>query len=399
MSKRNNPESEDDDLDVSSEVERELARPGLSGAARSEMESRHEQRMKDELKDVGARRDAEGRVMHVDPITGEVISGEVFRENVNDDGIWDDLMDRAIRADPDLNEPYWGISREKDGVLYFASGTNHEGEIIGMMRAGYHVGVAVPEINKAAINTLKSLSGSMAVFVDSGAFSEVGFGERGPYIAERITPEEWIKRLAIYAMLSEALGDRLFVVAPDCVAHQRETLDRLERYAEFVQYLSIRSNVIVPVQKGELSMSEFWKRELEILGDGNWIAGIPMKKDATTVAELEAFVRDTDINRIHLLGLGPDSKVFGAAIAAIRKHRPACTITCDSVLLRRLVGRTNGRGGGPRALTQRRDELIAAGWDPENSSQLKEVMTATALLDRDAGKRSRLTEWLLPKEE
>ena len=392
MSKnRKNPE--DDDLDVNADVERELSRPEKSRHARSELGARHEQRTQDELRDVGARRDAEGRVMHADPITGEA-----FRENVSEDGIWDDLMDRATQADPDLNEPYWGASREKDGVLYFASGTNHEGEIVGMMRAGYHVGVAVPEINVAAVNTLKRLGGSMAVFVDSGAFSEVGFGPTGPFIEEEITSEEWIKRLAIYSVLAEVLGNRLFLVAPDCVAHQRKTLERLEHYAEYVQFLATRSNVIVPVQKGALSMSEFWQRELEILGSGNWIAGIPMKKDATTVAELEQFVRDTEINRIHLLGLGPESKIFGAAIAAIRRHRPACTITCDSVLLRRLVGRTNGRGGGPRALTQRRDELIVAGWNPENAAQLKEVMTATALLDRDAGKRSRLTEWLLPKE-
>lgn len=36
-------------------------------------------------------------------------------------------------------------------------------------------------------------------------------------------------------------------------------------------------------------------------------------------------------------------------------------ITSDSNTIRRLVGRTNGRGGGPRALTRAQDTARAAG--------------------------------------
>lgn len=324
------------------------------------------------------------------------------------DGCIDEFLPDYYDQNPDARHGYWGTSREStDGVVYFASGTNLDGEIQGADRGGHHLGVAVPELSRHSHWALHTRTGTTKIFVDSGAFSEVGFGPNGPFIAREITHDEWVKRLDAYLDLSGALGKRLFVVAPDCVAHQKETFERLERYAatvrriargecyEHAKHYGEGSNVIVPVQKGEVPMAEFWHRATTLLGLPNLIAGIPMKKDATTVSELEEFVRVARPDRIHLLGLGPESHGFAAAIAAIRKHCPDCSITCDSVLLRRLVGRTNGRGGGPRVLTQRRDELIAAGWNPEHVSSLKEAMTASTLLDRDAGQPSLLTRRLL----
>lgn len=55
------------------------------------------------------------------------------------------------------------------------------------------------------------------------------------------------------------------------------------------------------------------------------------------------------------LGIGPESNKYAGAIATVRRARPAARITSDSVTLRRLVGRTNGRGGGPRPLTRYQD--------------------------------------------
>ena len=49
---------------------------------------------------------------------------------------------------------------------------------------------------------------------------------------------------------------------------------------------------------------------------------------------------------MHLLGLGPESPRFAAAVEAIRSGAPLVEVFCDSVKLKRLVGRTNGRGGG-----------------------------------------------------
>jgi hypothetical protein len=123
--------------------------------------------------------------------------------------------------------------------------------------------------------------------------------------------------------------------------------------------------VIVPVQKGALPMSAMFRRACEILGLREApIAGVPMKKDATTL-EPTSPSSSTSLPwygaRVHLLGLGPESKRFAEAIRTIRRIRPNAEITSDSVTIRRLVGRTNGRGNGPRSLTKAQDEIRAMG--------------------------------------
>lgn len=48
-------------------------------------------------------------------------------------------------------------------------------------------------------------------------------------------------------------------------------------------------------------------------------------------------------------------------IATIKRVRPNAAITSDSVTVRRLVGRTNGKSGGPREVTKLQDDARALG--------------------------------------
>jgi hypothetical protein len=158
-------------------------------------------------------------------------------------------------------------------------------------------------------------------------------------------------------------GKRAFLVAPDRVGCQVTTLVRMRRYAERVGLLAaLGAQIIVPVQKGELPMSEMFRRSVEILGVSDAIAGVPMKKDATSTDDLRELVGSLPrYARVHLLGLGPESPRFAPAVAAIKALRPDSEVTSDSVTLRRLVGRTNGPGGGPRVLTKCQDAVRASG--------------------------------------
>jgi hypothetical protein len=63
--------------------------------------------------------------------------------------------------------------------------------------------------------------------------------------------------------------------------------------------------------------------------------------------------------------MGPEASggVFCPLVEAMRAASPGIQLTADSVLLRRLVGRSNGPAGGPRAITKRRQELAKLGWD------------------------------------
>ncbi len=254
---------------------------------------------------------------------------------------------------------------------HFASGVNHPGEVRGV--SGWF-GIAANELRAGLLEAIEDRAGGpTAVFVDSGAFSEVEFTAAGPVVVDEITHAEWLRRFEVYATVAAAHRTRAFVVAPDQVGNQAVTLERLQRYAHIMRamVLTHRCRLIVPVQKGADSMADFFTRALLALqlptadqvGDPIWpIAGIPMKKDATTIAELEAFAGELPNGaHFHLLGLGPESKRYALAIAAIRRANPDAVITSDSNTIRRLVGRTNGRGGGPRALTRAQDTARAAG--------------------------------------
>ena len=110
-------------------------------------------------------------------------------------------------------------------------------------------------------------------------------------------------------------------------------------------------------------MSTFYKRACAALGLRQTpIAGVPMKKDATSLAQLAELVESLPWYgaRIHLLGLGPQSERWDEVIALIKGIRPNASITSDSVTVRRLAGRKNGPGGGPRVLTRYSDEARAA---------------------------------------
>jgi hypothetical protein len=305
-----------------------------------------------------------------------------------------ELAVRHVEAHAAFAHELWLEGRDRDELCpdahadYFCSGSNLPGEIEGLAAAAENVGVAAPEVSEAAEQALVNLAGMLTkVFVDSGAFSEVGFGPQGPFVKEPITAEKWAERLGLYLRLAPVLRHQLYVVAPDQVAFQRETLERLQRYAGEMRIVrSHRANVIVPVQKGELPMAVFFDRARELLGFEP-IAGVPMKKDATSVEELRAFVAAAQPRAVHLLGIGPDSRGFSAAVAAIREAAPNTRIFCDSVAIRRMVGRTNGKGKGPRRMTAAQDRVRAA--KPGASSREVKREAARAVFMDDGARRVR----------
>lgn len=251
---------------------------------------------------------------------------------------------------------------------HFASGCNHAGEIRGFAISGRHVGITATTVNPKLVAELMNYAGGLLeVFVDTGAFSEVVFDPAvGRLVVKKpITDASWEIRLELAERIAAAFGTRALIVAPDLVGDQDATLARLARWALRVSAIAARrARIIVPVQKGRLPMSEMYRRACEILGLAEApIAGIPMKKDATSLADLAELVDSMPWYgcRFHLLGLGPESPRFAAAIRCIKSRRPNAVITSDSVTVRRLAGRTNGKGGGPRALTKYQDEARARG--------------------------------------
>lgn len=230
--------------------------------------------------------------------------------------------------------------------IYFASGTNHPGEIRGFVQEGQPIGtVATGECNIVCRRELERLAGTgVPVFIDSGAFSEVkekivdgqfaGFD-----IVKPITDEDWRSRLAFYKHLGRLLGPQLYAVAPDRVGDQKVTLERLARYADDVRELQkMGVNVMVPLQRGPMPLPEFDQRVQRILGNDAYVVAFPMKKGATDPATIAAFLDYRHPRAIHLLGLGERNKDAPAIVEMIQDHSPGTQISLDSVKIKAQVG-------------------------------------------------------------
>jgi hypothetical protein len=221
----------------------------------------------------------------------------------------------------------------------YASGVNEAREIAGFALAGVPVGASSSNLREAAILALLRSEGP--VFLDSGAFSEVRFSPQTQRmeIVNRIAPREWRRRLAIYLRLAEVLGDRLSVVAPDCVGDQDETLKRLARYHHELQQLAqLGAQVLVPLQVGTRTHEEFY-------AEATAVAGVPlvpaftMKKAATSEGDAARFLRRVQPARIHLLGMGRQNCRAPRMVAMIHGCSPLTEISMDSNRLRAVTGK------------------------------------------------------------
>jgi len=300
-----------------------------------------------------------------------------------------------------------------DPVASFASGSNCAGDIRGFAAVGHDVGVAFPNLNEAAIVELESLAGSdIAVFVDSGAFSEVEFnaphkcgkgkkcregrcpGDGGlphpdhePFTFVTVAPLDdahWNAALDCYERLACALGDQLHVVAPDKVGDQKTTLRRLARYTGRLATIAARgARVLVPIQKGALTQAEFYGRVSELLEGVAWTPALPCKKAATTVEEAREFAAAVQPRHLHLLGLGAGGELIAEYLGAVSSAAPSCLVQIDSCVIRSLVGRSGAHRkfgtGGVRRMTHALDivtRLLGAG---STGTDRKNLQIAVAL--------------------
>jgi hypothetical protein len=283
------------------------------------------------------------------------------------------------------------------GTYYFASGSNHPGEIHGFVELSQasggrlQVGIAVDQcmskdmrkgldgmLDTACLDAVKLLSRhpNARLFVDSGAFSEVMENPGGPpvpnpkkkikdkaYKSGKETILGWRERLAAYLMLARHLGPQAYLVAPDLVANQEKTLERMVKYRDVIlECAGFGANILVPIQRNPygLTTAQFYAKVRRIYSGVPVIPALPMKKGATSLEELAGLLDSVrePIHAMHFLGLGPGGKiprysdrhvdpVLGGkatsdeVIELVRSHpvHGGMTIMHDSVLVRSAAGR------------------------------------------------------------
>ncbi len=237
-------------------------------------------------------------------------------------------------------------------VAYFASGSNHAGEIAAFADLGHDIGVSAREIGPTGIAALLALAGTdVQVFADSGAFGE---RDRKTFeLTKPMTELDWDRVLGIYDQLS-VLGDQLHVVATDRVGCQTTTIELLLRYRDRLRALHARGvRVLMPVQKGSRTQADFYRRCCEILGFEP-VPALPCKKAATTTNEAADFVAAIQPRTVHLLGLGMRSPKAFDFLYRISLTSPGTQIQMDAVVIAAMVGR-DGIDGKARRLTAAHD--------------------------------------------
>lgn len=271
---------------------------------------------------------------------------------------------------------------------HFNSAINDKGEIRGVVGSGRHVGITASVMRPGMLRELAIGRHSLTrLFVDSGAFAEVDRKDVFK-IVKPITHVVWKKRLKLYRWAAATYRDRAYLVAPDQVANQVVTMERMRRYALDIAFCaSYGAQIIVPVQKGAMPMGEFYALAVTALclRFDQAIAGIPMMKDATSLAELREFCEALPWfgARIHLLGIGPKARGgrFWKAIDAIKSVRPNCKVTSDSALVIGIVGSSNGPKGTPRIYTKLQAEARAKGMKGSDAKEYALMGEGFAKLD------------------
>lgn len=239
-------------------------------------------------------------------------------------------------------------------ALHFASGSSALGDLRGFARILYPLGVSIPDLSPTTLDELLDLDHlPLPIFVDTGAFSEREFGPDGPRTVAPITDPAWVERSRVMHRIAVRFGRRAYLVAPDCVGDQGETLRRLELFADVLRACrALGARIVLPIQRGELAPEVFDARCAAVLGFDDAIRAIPGNKRATPAAEVRSLVRAVRPRAVHLLGIGPRGARFLELDETIRTFVPDIELSCDSNLLAAHLGRSNGRVGGPRALTR-----------------------------------------------
>lgn len=247
-------------------------------------------------------------------------------------------------------------------IKHYKSGSNRTPDILAFTALNLPFGVVATELRREQ-RELLTREIPIELFIDSGAFGEV---DDDLNVIHPISDDEWDYIFDIYEEMTRAHAHRVTVVAPDRIGDQTETLVRMATYAERVYELTcLGARVLVPIQKGEVCLSEFYEQARYFLGfedDARYVPAIPMKKGATSVLELEGFVRDVRPRELHLLGIGPMNRNIGKILKACQ-YVPE--LTMDSNVLTAKVGR---QGSKPRPLTHAADKasvLIEAHLGPK----------------------------------
>ena len=243
------------------------------------------------------------------------------------------------------------IEKIKKNMVRFASGMSGLSDLIhgSFTRAkhqNYGVGFDVGLLSKNAIKELAHFVVNMdtQVFVDSGAFSHFRKQLKGQDVGEL----DFDKILAKYDAITDAIAEenaaekqdypRPLFVMPDVVGDQKASLDLVKKYAKWIdtEITFNQSKPIIPIQKGELTLSEAFRQIMDDLNTNKFIVGIPSNESAVSRQDLIEFLRESRPHYVHFLGAAADSKI-NPLIDLVATYSPGTDVTADASKVRSAI--------------------------------------------------------------
>lgn len=322
------------------------------------------------------------------------------------------------------NKSAGGQRDARKALVRYASGMSR----IGDLTAGAHalggsdkmgVGVDVGELTKPAIERIAHaiVDWKAKVFVDSGAFSlfkrnlkNIDQADKalGDLFERDSAPKPDLKAMDFgavmdrYDSIMDAVGEydaaeevepgAVMFVMPDVVGDQAASLDLVSQYKNWIstQVSSTTMLPIVPIQKGELSLAEAYRKVADTLGRDDFIVGVPSNEAAVTTEELRSFVEDAKPRKLHFLGavsekkLGPKMDALQGVLDANESYALDHLSADANILRSALYSRPVPPGGrGDAVRDTLRDRDLATG------SRNAAYGTANKVFTNDAAEKAR----------
>ncbi len=218
-------------------------------------------------------------------------------------------------------------------VIAYRSGSSNKTDILGYMQAGAPIGVCVMDAF-APVRKLvaRYASDGGKVFVDSGAFRVFMAGLNNPGVKP-------IDFDVVFSRYREILSDcdcpkNLLLVAPDAVGDQEQSYRLLLRYFDAVKsMIDSGAQLMIPMQKGTLSISEHYQRCVDLFGE-SFVVGLPSNAEALSREEVFSFLQTSTPSHVHFLGCSETMLVNEA-----RFKSPDTLFTCDATQFRKHLGK------------------------------------------------------------
>jgi hypothetical protein len=204
----------------------------------------------------------------------------------------------------------------------YASGMSRARDFTAASFAGHPVGVDVGQLSGPAMEALADavVNRHTPVFIDSGAYSLFRAREKRLAAGEEVEPLDFHQVLDRYDQFTDLIGEKNeaeeslpkpILVMPDVMGDQAGSLAELKKHAKWinVECSFDVARPLVPMPKGDMSLTAYYDAAVAAIGTDRFIVGIPAVSGAWTPEQVTAFLKERKPRAVHFLGALHDSRL------------------------------------------------------------------------------------------